>query len=92
MFFLASPRCAAGEPVSLGSVGPGKPLVFKEGRRAMVWFCYEVYSYSFSNTVIKATAGKEENEDGEHSGNRRRRGEELPSHKGIRLYYEWSVY
>lgn len=36
MFFLASPRCAAGEPVSLGCEAEGKPLVVRDGRRAMV--------------------------------------------------------
>jgi hypothetical protein len=36
MFFLASPRCAAGEPVSLGCEAEGKPLVVRDGRRVMV--------------------------------------------------------
>lgn len=36
MFFLASPRCTAGEPVSLGCEAEGKPLVVSDGRRAMI--------------------------------------------------------
>jgi len=36
MFFLASPRCAAGEPVSLGSEADDKPLVVRDGRKAIV--------------------------------------------------------
>jgi hypothetical protein len=36
IFFLASPRCAAGEPVSLGCEAEAKPLVVKDGRRAIV--------------------------------------------------------
>jgi hypothetical protein len=36
IFFLASPRCTAGEPVSLGCEAEVKSLVVSDGRRAMV--------------------------------------------------------
>ncbi len=36
MFFLASPRCADGEPVSLGSAAEDMPLVVRDGRKAII--------------------------------------------------------
>lgn len=35
IFFFASSRCSAGDPVSLGPDAPGRFLVSKEGRSAM---------------------------------------------------------
>jgi hypothetical protein len=36
MFFFASSRCSAGDPVSLGPEADGKPLVMRDGRNAIV--------------------------------------------------------
>lgn len=53
MFFLASPRCADGEPESLGSEAEDKPLVVKEGRDAMVSWIVR-----FSTTCQKGGNGR----------------------------------
>lgn len=36
IFFLASSRCSAGDPVSLGCDAEDRPLVISDGRRAML--------------------------------------------------------
>ena len=73
MFFLASPRCAAGEPVSLGCEAEGKPLVVRDGLRAMV--------NSFLNATRTATKprGEKKRQSREKDGKIGRREKERPS-------------
>jgi hypothetical protein len=61
MFFLASPRCAAGEPVSLGCEAEGKPLVVKDGRIAIV-SCVVIFGFKCEECANDTHKREEETE------------------------------
>jgi hypothetical protein len=65
MFFLASSRCSAGDPVSLGPEADDKPLVRRDGLIAIVQPCLfneRVEDSESRKTIYKSFATGSENE------------------------------